>query len=280
MTNPHDPNEGQRTLEELRDEIIKRLDEKYDLVYVDYRDRLSDEQVETLARKGAIDEFWDSTWEFESDSRHESEKYIIEELLKDIVKEDATWFEVADEFLGTDEWIQVQEAIEERDRGNWPKQLASQTPAALMRVLALDEDHGFPMGEENPTAEEALTRLGLAITPENVKAMDYTLNNADPHWDGALAFWIFGLDVETLYEMPIEPELELEVVNPYVYIGNPYQGDGFISEKPLEGTVRIKRGDLTTDKGAFGYPVNEIYGGLDGSQFAAEIRVLEPAVTK
>lgn len=280
MANPHDPNEGQRTLAELRDEIIKRLDKAYDLVYVNYRDQLTNEQVEVLAKKGAIDEFWDGTEEFESDNRWESEKYIIDELLKEIASEDNTWVEVAEEFPGTDEFDEVRYEIEERDRGNWPRELASQTPAALMRVLVLDEDNAFPMGEDNPTPEEALERLGLPVTDSNLKVIAYTINNADPHWNGAMAFWIFGLDVEALYEMPIEPETVIEITNPYVYIGNPYQGDGFISEAPLEGTVRIKRSDLTTDKGAFGYPVSEVYGGLDGSQFDCEVKVIEKEILK
>ena len=257
---------------ELADEIIKRLDPSYDLVYVDYRDELSDSQVSALVRG---DEWLEESWEWESDSRYRETKHIIGDLAKDVLR---AWSEEAGADLSflvgalndaVDEWERVRLAIEERDTRSWVKQLIGQTPSVLLRINVLDEDHAYAF--EDVSTRRVSRDIGLRATRSNVETVSYVLANASPEYSVLLGYWIVGADVSDIYELPSGPETELKIVNPYLYLGNPFSGSGFISERPMDGVVRVKRGDLRTDKDAFGYPVDEIYGGLRASDFECKL---------
>lgn len=281
---------------QFADEIIKRLQPKYDLVYVDQRDELSDSQVAALVRG---DEWIDESWEWESDQRYESAKYIIDDLASDVIREwdaetDADLAFVVDAFKhDAEEWDRVRFEIEERDTGNWVEQLIRTSPRVLLRVNVLDEDHAYSYEDVKP--RRVLKDIGMPATRANVETVDRTLAECSPEFSVLLGYWIVGADLDDIYELPMPdltdhehcvemgrcwqdrdpcPALEgnIEIVNPYLYLGNPFSGSGFISERPIEGVVTVKREDLRTDKDAFGYPVDEIYGGLRASDFEATIR--------
>lgn len=261
-------------VKQLADEIIKRLDKSYDLVYVDYRDQLTDSQVAKLVR--GDDDWLDESWDWESDQRYEGAKQIIEDLTKEVIRD---WSEEADadlDFLvdalkaNVEEWDRVRFEIEERDEGGWVRQFLRQTPNVLLRINVIDEDHGYSF--EEVKARRVLKDLGMRATRANVKTVNYVLAETSPEFSVLLGYWIVGADVSDIEALPTDPETGVEIINPYLYLGNPFTGSGFISERPIEGTVRVKREDLRTDEDAFGYSVDEIYGGLNASSFACEIR--------
>ncbi len=105
--------------------------------------------------------------------------------------------------------------------------------------------------------------------------MAATLAECSPEFSVLMGYWIVGADVETLYDLGSDVK-QVTITNPHLYLGNPSSGTGFISEEPFEGTVTVDRGDLRTDKDAFGYSVESIYGGLNASQFEAEITPVVP----
>jgi hypothetical protein len=258
---------------QLADEIIKRLDKSYDLVYVDYRDQLTDTQASALVRGN---EGWlDESWEFESESKYESAKQLIDDLAREVIDEwgdeaDADLTFVLDAFKDdVEEWSRVRFEVEDRDTGAWVEQLVRQTPSVLLRIGAIDEDHAYSF--EQVTADRVLKDLGLPATRANVKTVGYVLANATPEYSVLMGYWIVGADLSSIYELAHDVK-EVEIVNPYLYLGNPFAGSGFISEQPIEGVVRVRREDLRTDRNAFGYAVGEIYGGLCPSDFEAEIR--------
>jgi hypothetical protein len=260
---------------QLADEIIRRLDKSYDLVYVDYRDELSDSQVSALVRG---DEWLEESWEWEADSRYGAARQIIDELAKDVVRE---WSEEADADLnfllealkdGVDEWDRVRFTIEERDTGSWVTQLIRQTPNVLLRINVLDEDHAYAF--EDVSARRVLRDIGLRATRSNLESVRYVLANASPEYSVLLGYWIVGAAVADIHALPNDPEAEIDIVNPYLYLGNPFTGSGFISERPMDGVARVKRKDLRTDKDAFGYAVDEIYGGLRASDFECKLRLV------
>lgn len=259
---------------ELADEIIKRLDDTYDLVYVDYRDQLSDSQVSALVRG---DDWLQESAEWESDNRYAGAKHIIGELAEEIVRE---WSDQAGadlDFLldalrdGVGEFDRVRLAVEARDSGGWVNQLMRQTPSVLLRINVLDEDHAYCY--EAVAARRVLKEIGLHATRANIETLNDVLANASPEYSVLMGYWIVGAEVSGIHELPSDPEAEIEIVNPYLYLGNPFSGSGFISERPLEGRVRVKREDLRTDRDAFGYPVDQIYGGLRTSDFDCALRV-------
>lgn len=268
-----------RTAEQLRDAMIAKLDKKYHLIYVDYRDELSDEQVEMIASND-YDKLWESFEDWESDARYGGAKYYLDELLADVItdwenEDDVDYSELKEEFDGSDLWDEVRYEIEERDESDPAKELASHSPAVLMRVQVTDEDAAFPMGQEPPPAEEALKLVGLPVTEHNIKVMDSIFAEENPYWSGAVCAWLFNADVDWLYDLTTDENATIEITNPYLLISNPWQGDGWVNEKPFEGTVRIKRGDLRTDKGAWGYGWQDTVGQKFHSGYEVELKVIE-----
>jgi hypothetical protein len=267
----------QRTTEQLANEIVEQLDEKYDLVYVDHGDRLTEWQVAAIV-KGDDETLWEATEEFESEGRHQSVKEIIERDAKDIVnrwerEDDRDYAGLLGDFDHSDDWERVQQELWDRDSGSWVRDLINGTPAVLLRISVLDEDHGYDHVDVQP--EQVLTDVGLPVTEQNAKIMADTLAECSPGFSVLLGYWIVGADVGDLYDLNVTPEAEVEIVNPHLYLGNPFSGSGWISEEPFEGIVRVKREDLRTDKDAFGYSVDNIYGGLNASSYSAEIRTVE-----
>lgn len=130
-----DENEVEETTIKITlDEVIKLLDKKYDLVYVDYRDSLDDslEQIQKAIQKQdwePLDECINDDWM--SDQRYDSAMQIIEDLKDEIISafdiedtDDQTAEEIVDEWLEdsdpedkyhTDNKDLLRYEIEERD---------------------------------------------------------------------------------------------------------------------------------------------------------------------
>ncbi len=286
-----DPNT--RTIEQLANEIIEGLDKSYDLVYMDYRDQLTDEQAGMIVR-GDMEKFWDSTFEWESDQKWDACKTIITDAAKEVVanwereddpEHDGFYEFLLGEFEGTDAYDSVRYAIEERDNGKWVEELCSHYGRVLLRIEAIDEDHGYSF--EEVTAERVISDLnrtnqrgGHGFNPdaETIETINYVLANSSPEFSVLMGYWVVGADVSDIYKLTNEPDAEIDIVNPYLYLGNPFAGSGFISERPLSGTILVKREDLRTDKDAFGYSLDNVYGGLNPSDFECEIRPVKVTV--
>lgn len=267
-------NRGTGTLvSEFADEIIERLDKSYDLVYVSQDDQLTETQVAKLIRGDS--EWIDESWEWECDAKYESVKQIIANLSTDVIRE---WNGQADadlDFISeafeedVDEWDRVRFTIEERDDGSWVEQLVNQTPNVLLRISAIDEDHGYSFEEVTPG--RVLADLHIEPTEGNVEVIERTLAECSPEYSVLMGYWIVGADVSDIERLGYDQDTEVEIKNPYLYLGNPFAGSGFISEQPLEATVRVKRSELRTDEDAFGYAVDEVYGGLNASSFECKL---------
>lgn len=267
-----------KTLDDLAAAILANLRPKYDLVYVDRDDRFTDEQIAALVA-GDWDTVWEKSEDWESDQRYHSVKTILTEAVEDVIRAweredpDADFATLVEEFDNSDQWDTLQSELWERDGSEWPKQLARGSGSVLLRIPidTIDEDHSFSY-QTGVTPQVVLERLeGIDVSDANANTLDYVLANHEPEYGVTMGYWIVGADVEDLYNLPHDEDLLVEIQNPWIYLGNPFSGSGFISENPLIGTVRIPRKDLRTDKGAFGYSVNDIYGGLYASQFEAKI---------
>ena len=93
-------------------------------------------------------------------------------------------------------------------------------------------------------------------------------DTADLWWKTAV---LYCADVQTFLDLDGEDDSFVRVTNPHLYLGNPLMGSGFVTEEPLHGVVQIRRGDLKTDRDAFGYSIEKIYGGVNVSSFEAEV---------
>lgn len=265
---------SERTLDQIRDEMMNRLDKKYTLIYVSYNDELTDKQVDAIAH-GDFETLWDDISDYESEARWQGTEYVLNELLDDVIhdweREDETnYSDLKDDFRMSDPWYEVKEAIEDRDESDFIRDLARNTSDVLMRVSVTDEDSAFPVGAEGPTEEDALAAVGLPVTEKNIKVMGSILAEVNFEYSGAVASWVFAADVEWLYRLPSDPETIIEITDPFLWLGNPWQGDGWVNEQPFEGTVRFKRGVLRTDRDAWGYGWDQVVGG-------AYLPALEPS---
>lgn len=263
-------NDFKAQLDEIVRQAIEMLDAKTQLVYVDYRDKLMDDQVAKLGT-------WDGVMEVEdqiTDVFWEQEVASVEEYAERAVKE--AGFEASDfELLKDDDgiaWERLRDAIRERDESNVLKELADNSDPVLLRITCIGEDDGWSFVDV--TAADVLTKLGVPTpqwTEHNVEAIDYALANHSPEYSVTLGFWIVSIRPSAMYELLLADAKYVDITGPHLYLGNPFVGSGFITEKPLQLTVRVAREDLVTDKAAFGYAVAEVYGGLYASEYEADI---------
>lgn len=257
------------------------LDTEYDLTYVDQGDKLTDEQVGYVVA-AEWEALWESNHEWESDNRRDGAEYHAKEVLSDtleqwvrlerITEEEAD--EAEDDFKYSSEWDLLLEDIEQRDKSDVWRALADRTPAVLMRHVLADEDSSL-YGNHSPTAvwkwlrdhcEEGST---FKRTKHNLDVIRDVITEAMHSLSYSMGMLVYAADVGDLYKMG---DVEwVEVVNPFLYIGNYYNGDGWCSEEPLQGTFRIRRKDLRTDASAPGYGWNEV-AGVYTSPYEVEVR--------
>lgn len=240
------------------------LKDSYELIYVDYRDGLGPKQVSMVVR-GDFEALEEDLSEFESESRYQGAEYVAADLLRDVDID-------PDEFDFYEELI---EEIETRDSSDVAGALAKQTSDVLLRVNVIDEDHGYAF--EDVTPERVLADIGfpLPATEHNYRTIAQALAECSPECSVLMGYWVLGADVGQLYELPSEEEKEVAIIDPYLYLGNPFAGSGWITEDALHGVAIVKRGELRTDEDAFGYSLDNVYGGLNPSSFPCQLIALE-----
>lgn len=276
------------TLTALAAAISEGLAPTYELVYVDRNDQLTDTQVDAVLR-GDTETLDESIDEWHSDQQYDAARQIITELQQGIIAE---WFhdldpddedydrdygrvsQADDEFYGSDEWDELRMDLQERDTSNPITELARKTPDVLLRVSvpALDEDAGLSFTDVSP--EQVLDGLGFEHSAENVTAVANTLLEVSAEFSVVMGYLVLGADVAEMLAMTVDTDAQVRIENPHLYLGNPFSGSGWLSEQ-LQGTFTCTRGELRTDRKAFGYSVQEIFGGLNASEFAASITAVE-----
>jgi hypothetical protein len=268
----------ERTLKALGDELIEAMPKKTDLIYVSQGDRLTDEQVAAVV-SGDTDKLWDLLSDWESDTKADAVANDIAAGAKEIVnrwerEDDEDYTELLSAFDWTcEEWDRVRDLMEERESGDWFKDLMNGCSDVLMRVEAIGEDEGWSFEPVRP--EQVIEAAGIPDTEENRRILQAALAEVSPEHHVVMGYWIFGADVSEIFALPNEEDTEVEVTNPHLYLGNPFAGNGWLAEEPLQVTIRIKREALRTDADAFGYGVSEIFGGLSGSQYSSTITAVE-----
>lgn len=291
----------------LADLLIAGLDESYHLVDVAYDDKLTAEQVEMVVA-GDWERLWDHS-EWESDSRRDGAQWHAELEAKDNLRrifhlnttrtdaelrsllvgsdisDEATAF---DEFKDSDAWDRLIEAISDRDSSNPYSQLAGHTGYVLMRQLLAAEDDWWD--HEPLTASQVIGRIAgfdgeqyghrevtvaFKRNTYNIGVVREVLRECSPEFSLLAPQLVYAVDVADLYDAG---DCEyVEITDPHLLLGNPFTGTGWCSDDPIRGTFRIPRGDLTTDKGAFGYGWDEI-AGVVTSAYKADFTA-GPAVT-
>jgi hypothetical protein len=241
---------------------VAEMDDTYELVYVDYRDRLSEKQVAALVQ-GDMDTVWDLTAEWESDSQWSGAEYVVENNLG-IDKEDLEILKDAGRYSD------LIDQVRERDASPWLDELMGNTSAPLLRISCIDEDSSFSFQPVEP--EQVLEAVGFEPTEHNVRVVRECLLECSPEFSVLMGYWLCTIDLKILSECPDDGQIRIK--NPVLYLGNPFAGSGYFSD-PLHGEVVIPRSEIRTDKDAFGYSVDEVFGGLNASSFEVEAEIVQ-----
>lgn len=249
------------------DQVWAALETTYDLIYVHYDDRLNDEQVGYIL-EGDYESLWESTWDWESDAQHEGAQYVLDEIYRDIHRDHAEEYrelfdaDVCDDYRDAHE-EDLYLTIRERDNGDWFKQLAGQTPALLCRVMLSEQ--------EDWTEESILSTLGYTPHAENVHAARVMMENAGVGYYGLNLYATFTVEVADMLDLADDDVIELE--SPYILLFDSWNGAGF--DAKLDGTVKVKRSDIRTDKQLGGYGWDDT-AGVVTSAYTVDYRILKP----
>lgn len=215
------------------------------LVYIDYRDQLTDEQVEEVIHDG-----WSES---------------LDEWVSD-VQWGAAW-ELAGELLERNPGLlygrsDLAEEICEIDTSNPASDLASNTGMMLFRYSPSEDDMVW-VGADT-TAESLHAELGLAdeflpvlrdeIWPE---IEGYTVSGG-----GFGATFLFSANPADVVKALNEGEDGRVVVHdPFLWLCNPWAGNGW-GEVATGCTVTLERSQVHVDQCAWGYSAHDVFGGL------------------
>jgi hypothetical protein len=217
-----------------------------DLVYVDYRDELSPEQVEKILHEGwddHLDEWisdaqWQSANELAEDIRQQNPGLLIEE------------FELA-------------EMIVDLDTSNPYRDLLRNTGTMLFRASP-DENDMAMLNDELTSPLLACDALNLhhqfmPIVAEILPEIEgYRAEGGG--WFGA-TFVFSANPADVLDACNTGAHGRIEVSDPFLWLTNPYSGNGW--GEVAEGcTVTLQRDDVHVDKYAWGYGAHDVFGGL------------------
>lgn len=238
--------------------VMAALDPAPHLVYVQYDDKLNDDQVDALARQNweQIDDSFDG---WLPDHTYESAKIYIADAVREVVD---TWADeeilgpdydydsLAEKYEGTDEWDEARFVLEERDQSSPLTDLAANVGIVLMR-----HSPGIDVGTQ-ATVEDVLEELAASDTlipwsGRNETLIQEAIDNSGGCGD--LQF-IYACDAKILVEIS---QGLVQVKNPHLWIGSSWHGSGHCVG-PLEGSIFIPREDLRTDRDASGYGWDQV----------------------
>ena len=239
----------------IETDILSSMSEKYDLVYIDRNDKLTDEQVEFVAQ-GKLDELYD--WmenDWLGDSRYISADEEASSLVKDVL---VKWYQRYDEdtidsIKDSLDMDGIADMIRDRDSLDPLKDLIDNTPAVLMRI-------NMPFEEYIENVSQVTKALGIK---GNKKALKVALNEAYRPFRISLVFAVEPSSLLSLGE-------EVTVTNPFVWL-HTGSGDGYVTDDPIQAEITVKREFLHTDKEAPGYGWEETAGVIT-KYYMAEIR--------
>ncbi len=229
-----------------------------DLVYVDYRDGFDEDQVENLLRGG----YCDFTDEWVSMAQWESAGQIVDEWFEELVDEDKR-DDLYHEWLGSEERHELIYAIEELDTSQPYSDLMRNTGMMLFRVQPDEDDMAWLDADTlNGPSEGLLEPLGLgpewlpAVTAIHPEIAGYAAEGGG-HFGATL---VFRANPADLWYHPDDTKVEIH--EPFLWLTNPWSGNGY-GEVAKGVTATVEMSQIHTDKAAWGYGADAVFGGLN-----------------
>lgn len=212
------------------------LDKSYELVYIDYRDMIEDDElIEKMVRAGNCDALCENDWYWEA--RIDGARYVVDEKRKEFP-------EMTDE-----EAEQVLIYIQEHDESRPEKDLIRNTPAKFFYYSLGLEDNGMELEGGEPLDERVAAickHMGI-FDDDFKKSVREMCDNAG--YGGNLVI-LFESDIEDMLEdgkyIKFDDDARLCLMNRG-------QGAGHDVKLGRKIVVPFKRENLHTDEGAAGY---------------------------
>lgn len=257
----------ERTLETLRDAMLARLSESYDLIYVDYRDGLTDEQAQSLIA-GDAESLYESMDTWLSDASYDGARYELDELRREVIAEweredDEDYTVLADEFVHSDEEDEVRWVIQDRDGSNPIRDLAGQTRPQYIRVR-IGEDFVLAGEDMDEDVETVMANADLPDAPE-VRALVRSIIPEAGTGRHLTPFLFASVDMREVYDLPLDREAEVTITGGSLLLEDGWNGAGWNDDLPEGFQITVKRGDLRHDEDAWGYSWNDVCGLVTGA---------------
>lgn len=247
---------------------IKELPEKVTLGYVDYQDKLSDEQV-TMLLDDDMEKLYDSIWEWEADARERGVEYELERVLDSDEEREA--------LRDSDDYEKFREECWDRDESNMLGDLIRQTPGVMIRY-SLDHDvEPYPHLQTDEELDEAARDIceaaGISYDSNRDTAR---LLCIEASYGGRLCV-LHMTDLEDLIRVRAGGTVVFKDPNLLVYDG--LNGSG--SCEDVIGTVTVKIDDDTLSHDTGRYSWSDGIAGVVHSCFdtPAEFKVPETEET-
>lgn len=256
---------------EFSDAVIAAMDDTYTLMYIDYDDRLSPEQINAVFR-GDTEQVWDSNedWEWEN-RRHGIESALDDTLAKDVL---TSWLRegrlMPDDFLDqwkwSDEYDTARFAMEDRDDSDVYRDLARQSGTVFVRV-EIGQSFVFDGNVTEELVDEVLGGLTIPETPALRSLVEQILPEC--YHGGEHVPFLFGsVRVGDVYDLPWDEDAEVTLTGGSLLFEDCMNGAGYSEAPPVDYmdalTVTVKRSDLLTDDDQFGYSWDSVCGFVGG----------------
>lgn len=241
-------------IHELAEKTVKELHPYgLELVYIDYEDRLSDEQLALLAR-GDVEGFHYDLMDQTIDAENEATMFYVNEALNHIESQHGLDLSHNDDMIEA-----LQEAVWSQNTQDLPMELARMTMDRInFMVPVIDEDNANFGAERSP--EELIDALKLEQTKENKEFANTLISES--YSDLGMCWLVFDLSALQAYDLALGLQrgdtAKFEILSPVVCYGNPFTGA--YSAEQLYGVTRTySSGEVMLD-GSWGYGLNQTYG--------------------
>lgn len=264
---------------------LEALPDKVQLVFVDYREELSDEQIQKQFNGEAP---WDDS---DLDEWHSENRYQgAIETIKEYVDADDIEILRSDTSTPIDKFDELRFEVEERDTSDPFADILRHTPHKLMRyAIGVESSVQWNSSEEEieENVQAIYTALGLdPVLPaaEMAKAAEAIRGMLTEGYDGPVYVYWYG-DVEPLikaannYTGDTEGTVKAQTItwdSPALLVLNGMQGSGMDTAFPWKVTLPFNRDNLKLDARGIGngYSWEEVCGPVP-SAYACEVTITE-----
>ena len=236
----------------MSDEMVRMVKDRFphgvELGFVDYRDSLTDEQVEWYFA-GDIEQLYDSISEWEYENRWDGADWYINEIVSHIRKESPA-------FDPDDEWLEtVRDTLMDLDESDVLGDLIRRTYKRVTLCKWLIDEDSAEWGLHS--VEGLLEALGVPDTADNRATAENLI--ADAPTDLGMAFAAYEVAPVDLHGIMVGRAAIRSRWLPVCY-GNPFTGGYWAGAFDLGAPVDVPLTELTPDSHMMAYGPSEVYG--------------------